>query len=106
MSSTPSPHKKINGFHPPLSCPKDFSDQVRTIVWKYNQCIDDCDAYQTALLELQQSYRLLYKQHADLKEASERLAVKYEKLIEPDERPSSPTQPDVPESPKSSDEDE
>lgn len=74
-------HKKINGFHPPASCPRDFSAQVQSIVWKYNKLIDDCDAYQQSLRDMSNNYRILSKKYEELQTASELLAEKHEKLL-------------------------
>lgn len=73
--------RKINGFNPPLNCPRDFAEQIRRIIFKHNECIDECSAYQQALREMQKRYRVLSKEYEELKDVSEKLAQKYEKLV-------------------------
>ena len=88
-------HKKINGFHPPTSCPRDFAAQVQGLVWKYNKLIDDCDSYQQSLRDMSNNYRVISKKYEELQTASEKLAEKYEKLVA-SHSPHSPRKDSVP----------
>lgn len=86
---------KISGVNFPPGCPRDFADQVRMMVRKHNQTVEDLLTYEQTVRELEginadlrlqlkksktSNTELLGKYNV-LKDVSEKLASKYEKLV-------------------------
>lgn len=88
---------RIQGVNFPASVPNDFADQIRGLLKKYNQLVDDMLVYHETILELRKSNELLKSKnqtledehdelkqsYESLKELSEKVASKYETLIVP-----------------------
>lgn len=86
---------KISGVNFPPGCPRDFADQVRMMVRKHNQTVEDLLTYEQTVRELEginADLRLQLKKSKTantellgkynvLKDVSEKLASKYEKLV-------------------------
>lgn len=79
---------KISGVNFPPGCPRDFADQVRMMVRRHNQAVEDLLTYEQTVRELQRSLNKSKTAHTELqnrydvlKDVSEKLASKYEKLV-------------------------
>jgi len=86
---------KINGVNFPPGCPRDFADQVRMMVRRHNQTVDDLLTYEQTIREVESvnadlrralnknkiAYTELQNKYNILKDVSEKVALKYEKLL-------------------------
>jgi hypothetical protein len=86
---------KISGVNFPPGCPRDFADQVRMMVRRHNQTVEDLITYGQTVRELESintdirrqlnkqkiSHSELQGRYDTLKNVSEKLAAKYEKLV-------------------------
>jgi len=86
---------KINGVNFPPGCPRDFADQIRMMVRRHNQTVDDLLTYEQTIREVESvnadlrralsknkvAYTELQNKYNVLEDISEKLAMKYEKLL-------------------------
>ena len=90
---------KISGVNFPPRCPHDFETQVRALVRKHNDLIDDLATYQATVREVQtinvelktqleasqKAQAQLQTEYDQLKELSEKVASRYEAITYPGE---------------------
>ena len=90
---------KISGVNFPPRCPHDFETQVRALVRKHNDLIDDLATYQATVREVQtinaelktqleasqKAQAQLQTEYDQLKELSEKVASRYESITYPGE---------------------
>lgn len=82
MSAYPSMiHRKIGGFHPPASCPPDLTQQVQSIIWKYNHLIGETDDLRREISELKKQENVLTEERDELAVKFELLDDEHEKLL-------------------------
>jgi hypothetical protein len=79
-------YTRIQGVNFPPSVPSDFADQIRGLLKKYNQVVDDNLVYHETILELRKSNESLKKQNKSLEEEHDELKQSYESLKELSEK--------------------